>query len=104
MLRLNVTSLDWALAHVNALGDTDIFPRAFEFEAITHCWNGWLRQWLSEQDIHTWAPRPYRRCLSPKHRYSFRVSTQLDPLDALVFAALVRDLGEDLRTDARANY
>jgi hypothetical protein len=96
MLKLGATSLDWALAHVKGFGDTPIFPKPFEFDAMAHCWNDGLRDWVSTQDIETWTPRPYRRCLSPKQRYSFRVSTQLDPLDALVFAAIVRDSGEDL--------
>jgi len=36
--------------------------------------------------------------LSPKARYGFRVITQLDPLDFLVYAGLVRELGPDIET------
>ena len=37
-----------------------------------------------------------RKCLSPKRRYGFRVATQLDPLDFLIFSALVYEIGHDI--------
>jgi hypothetical protein len=48
--------------------------------------------------VTKWECRPYRRCLSPKHRFGFRVSTQLDPLDAIIFLALVYEIGPDIET------
>ena len=38
MLLLQNDSLDWALAHVNRYGDTDVFPVPFEYAAIEHDW------------------------------------------------------------------
>lgn len=96
MLALSGDSLDWALRHIRTFGDTDVFPVPFEFTAIAHCWPLWLRDEMRGQDVEEWSPRPYRRCLSPKHRYSFRVSTQLDPLDSIVFAALVFEIGDEV--------
>ncbi len=95
-LHLSKESLDWALAHVQNYGDTDIFPVPFEFDAIQHSWDSELRDLLSRQDIHQYKARPCRRCLSPKHRFGFRVSTQLDPLDTLIYSAIIYDLGEDI--------
>lgn len=37
-LTLSERSLDWALEHILNYGDTDIFPEAFEFDAIKHDW------------------------------------------------------------------
>lgn len=108
MLKLSPDSLDWALTHIEKQGDTDIFPQPFEYEAIRFRWDDpgpdprkpkpTIRDFLSKQDIHSWTVRPFRRCLSPKHRFGFRVSTQLDPLDAIFFTALLYDIGEDIES------
>jgi hypothetical protein len=94
-LLLSDASLDWGLKHALARGDTDIFPQLFEFEAIADDWSN-VKAWLQDIDILEWTVRPYRRCLVPKHRFGFRISTQLDPLDFLVFTALIWDVGEKL--------
>lgn len=91
MLTLQEASLDWALAHVETFGDTDVFPTPFEYEAIRHDWDT-LKTYLAEQNILEWKVRPPRTLLSPKARYGFRVITQLDPLDFLLFAALIREI------------
>jgi hypothetical protein len=97
-MNLSANSLEWALKNVEAYGDTDIFPEAFEFAAIRHSWTGptGLLHWLSNQDVLSWTTRPFRRCLTPKHRLGFRVSTQLDPFDTLIYSALVYELGRDI--------
>lgn len=95
VVKLSPDSLDWALAHVEKFGDTDIFPLPFEYAAIRHSWAN-VRAELSQQDLLTWVMQPHRRCLSPKHRYGFRISTQLDPYDQLIYTALVYELGADI--------
>lgn len=95
MLRLQQDSLDWALAHVLRYGDTDVFPVPFEYAAIEHDWVD-VKASLSAVDVLQWSTRPQRILLSPKGRSGFRVITQLDPLDFLVLAALVRELAADL--------
>jgi hypothetical protein len=97
MLKLKPASLDWALRHALSRGDTDIFPYAFEFMAIEHDW-GDIRGFLSGVDVLRWHARALRRCLSPKRKWGFRVATQLDPLDFLIFAALVYEIGSDLES------
>jgi hypothetical protein len=94
-LTLSDRSLDWALQHVCLDGDTDIFPNAFEFAAIADRWDD-VKTSIKEADILEWKVRPARRCLVPKHRFGFRISTQLDPLDCLVFTALVHEVGHRL--------
>ena len=95
MLKLSAGSLDWALKHALLKGDTDIFPRAFEFKAIRDDWDK-IRGCLDGQDVLSWTSRPLRRCLSPKRRYGFRIATQLDPLDFLILGALIFEIGEDI--------
>jgi len=96
-LTLSERSLDWALEHILSYGDTDIFPEAFEFDAIKHGWQE-VKAWIRSVDILAWNVRPYRRCLAPKHRFGFRISTQLDPLDILVFTALIYEIGVSLES------
>lgn len=92
MLKLSLASLEWALNQALNYGDTDIFPPAFEFAAIKAEWVT-LGTWLASQDISQWNVRPGFRCLTPKHRYGYRLATQLDPLDFLVYTALVHENG-----------
>lgn len=94
-LTLSDSALDWALKHVTAWGDTDIFPAVFEFEAIADDWKN-VKASIQSTDILKWTVRPFRRCLVPKHRFGFRISTQLDPVDFLIFTALIREVGEKL--------
>jgi hypothetical protein len=94
-LTLSDASLNWALKHALEWGDTDIFPDIFEFHAIADDWNK-IKASIRGVDILSWKVRPFRRCLVPKHRFGFRISTQLDPLDFLVFTALVKEVGEKL--------
>ena len=43
-------SLDWALAHTERHGDTDVFPIPFEFQAIRFSWDE-VRTKLSRRDL-----------------------------------------------------
>ncbi len=96
MLRISEISLDWALMHIEKYGDTDIFPVPFEYKVIRHQWEKGLKKYLLEQDLLKWTVRPHRRLLTPKHKYGFRVSTQLDPLDCILFTSLVYEIGSDI--------
>ncbi|MCY7816942.1 RNA-directed DNA polymerase [Bacillus haynesii] len=107
MLKLRMESLEWALKHIENHGDTDIFPVPFEYEAIRHIWDTrtkelpdgtTLKEYLRNQDMLQWKVRDYRRSLTPKHKYGFRQSTQLDPLDTLVYLALVYEIGHDIES------
>lgn len=95
MLKLSGESYEWALKQAQNYGDTNIFPKAFEYEAISQQRNDFF-PWLKQENILEWKSRPSRRCLIPKHRYGFRPVTQLDPIDFLVYSALVYEIGREL--------
>lgn len=105
-VNLRPRTLDWALKHVEQYGDTDIFPAPFEFKAIRSEWKARrpggtkqrvvVRDWLSAIDLLNWQTRTPRRCLSPKHQFGFRASMQPDPIDSLLYAGLVYEIGRDL--------
>ena len=94
-LTLGTKALSWALKHALHRGDTDIFPAAFEFRALEHDWTDIVAT-IQSADALDWNVRAARRCLAPKHRFGFRISTQLDPLDFLVYTALVYEVGTKL--------
>jgi len=94
-MKLSPESLDWALRHVEKYSDTNIFPRPFEYQVLGHEWSE-VRNYLVSQELAKYAARVERRCITPKARFGFRESTQLDPLDCLLFTALVYEAGEQI--------
>lgn len=94
---LRPESLDWSLTHVLRYGDTDIVPLPFEYAAIRHCWNG-IRSHLSAIDISAHECRPLQKFLVPKPQGGFRVTIQLDPLDTLLYTALVFESAEAIES------
>src|SRR4051794_8856886 len=92
MLTLKPASLDWALQHALTLGDADAFPLSFEFKALEHCWKQFVRTALSTEDVHSWRVRPHRSVVSAKAQFGFRIVTQLDPLDFLLYTAVVYEI------------
>lgn len=92
---LTQASLRWARRHLVNFGDTDLFPRPFEIEVIDAQWTG-VEAALKSLDVsgHKW--RPPRRILIPKSELAFRMVCQLDPLDALLFAAIMKEIGPKL--------
>lgn len=95
MLNVKSPSLDWALQHVMRFGDTDILPVPFEYDALQDDWTR-IQAYLSKMDLHTWTVRAHRSLLAPKGRYAFRVVTQIDPLDFILYAALICEIATDL--------
>jgi hypothetical protein len=84
---LRPESLEWALTHILKFGDTDIFPVPFEFACIKGAWK-WLLPELQKINLKDYQTRGTRRMLVPKANGGFRVATQLDPIDAIIYAAL----------------
>lgn len=97
MLTLREQSYNWSINHALNLGDTDVFPTAFEYEALRHDWDAVKTQLLSE-NVLNWHTRPARALLSPKAKYGFRTITQLDPLDFLIYSGLIYEIANDLES------
>lgn len=95
MLTLQENSYNWALNHALNLGDTDVFPVPFEYQALTHDWDN-VKNELLVTNVLEWATRPARTLLSPKAKYGFRTITQLDPLDFIIYSALVYEISSEL--------
>jgi hypothetical protein len=81
-------SLEWALTHLSKYGDTDLFPRAFEIDAVKADWSS-VKPVLQSIDLSQHATSADRKLLMPKGKSSFRAVVQLDCIDALLYAGLV---------------
>jgi hypothetical protein len=88
MYKIQETSLEWSLLHVSNYYDSDFFPRLFEFEAIKRDWVN-IKTYMLSLDLDSYAPRNPVISLAPKPNGNFRVVHQLDPLDSIIFTALV---------------
>jgi hypothetical protein len=93
--KLSATSLNWANKHIKIFGDTDIFPIPFEFEAIRHCWDEIVVR-LRNYELDKYMVRPAKRLQVPKPTGGYRMGIQLDPLDAIVYSAIVYELAEQV--------
>jgi hypothetical protein len=90
--------LEWALKHVNRFYSSDFFPKAFEFEAITSQWPK-VRDYILNLDLTAYAPKAPRQLLAPKANGTFRVVHQLEPIDSLIYTALVYEVSRDIENN-----
>ena len=93
--QVSTTALDWALGHVLRHGDTDIFPVPFEFGVLANQWNS-LKSHLTNIHIGRAKMRPHLVFEVPKMTFGFRIAHQLDPLDSLLYAAMVYEMGPSI--------
>src|SRR5687767_3408467 len=91
-MKLKSTSINWAMKNVLKEGDTDLFPRPFELQIIKACWST-LRPDIEKIDINTHAWEGPRRVIVPKSDLAFRSASQLDPIDSILFAAIIKEIG-----------
>jgi hypothetical protein len=93
--KLKTDSILWALEYMKRTGDTDLFPKPFELEAI---------QKLSEKviahvrgnDLNNLQFSGYRTTISPKSTMGFRIATQLHPIDSLITLSIIYEIADDL--------
>lgn len=86
--KLAKTHVRWALRHITREGDTDIIATPFEHDLLRRNRTKVIDR-LSQIDISSHIWRDTRRFISQKDRVSFRPVSQLDPIDAILFAALI---------------
>lgn len=88
MYHIQERSLEWALLHLVNYYDSDFFPRLFEFEAIKQDWDN-IKKALLKVDLEKYAPKSPLIFLAPKPNSNYRVVHQLDPIDSLIYTALL---------------
>lgn len=95
MLKLKEASLNWSIQHINKYGDSYVYPQPFEFDAINANWEE-VKSHLLSIDVFSNGVRHYRTSITPKSKHGFRICTQLDPLDSIVYNALIYEIHEEI--------
>ena len=94
-MNLHAASLRWAIKHILEEGDTDLLPIPFEFAVIRNQWAVFQRRAeLIQIEGHVWSGT--RRFVAPKAEFSFRSVCQLEPIDSILFAAPIRQIGAQI--------
>ncbi|NID08928.1 reverse transcriptase domain-containing protein [Fibrivirga algicola] len=93
MYKIAETSLEWALKHHERFPDSDFYPELFEFESIRYDWDN-IKPVLAQIDIYKHIPESPVILHSPKHNGGFRSVHQLDPIDSILYTAIVYESSE----------
>jgi hypothetical protein len=89
---LSKGSIEWALAHLRAIGDTDLFPRPVELDALLSE-KDHLINILTTRDVTQFKPGAARRFMVPKDEFGFRRATQLHLMDSVILTAIIHQFG-----------
>jgi hypothetical protein len=92
---LDERSLDWALVHLTRFGDNDFFPGAFEFKVFADNWSA-VKPQLLAIDLSSHMARPPLVRFAAKPGGSLRLLHRLDPVDSIIYTALVYEIHEAL--------
>jgi hypothetical protein len=95
MRRVSENSLRWSVNHIVREGDTDLFPRPFEIDIIAKNIDSVVTH-LKDIDITEYYWQGARSLLIPKEQFFFRRVCQLDPIDTVLFTAIVKEIGSDI--------
>ena len=93
--KIDENAIEWAVRHLQKHGDTDIFPTPFEYLVVD---TDTIRNYVREVDLSSCDTTDARIYAVPKSKYEFRMSHQLDPLDALVYTAFVYEISDTVES------
>lgn len=93
--RLPKQALKWGLQSILDHGANSLFQTPFEFEVFAEQREK-LTTDLSELRIDSFRWSSPRRMIVPKDQVSFRLATQLDPIDDIILMAIVKDSGKQI--------
>jgi hypothetical protein len=93
MATLKENHVEWALKHLLKYSHSDFYPKIFEFQAIAHNWQQ-VKAHILSLDLDTYSPKSPLINLAPKYNRNFRIVHQLEPIDSLIYTALVYEVCE----------
>jgi hypothetical protein len=100
VIKLTEPELDDALQLIERTNLSNLLPPAFEVKAMRHSWAA-IRNLLKTVDLLTYQPQPALTLVSPKQKWTLRPIHLLDPLDTLLYTALVRRLAPKIEASRR---
>jgi len=96
-MKLAAPSVEWAIEHLNRHNDTDLFPSLIEYNAI-HQNVANMMDAVTSIDLPGNTYYPCRRFIIPKDEYSYRVATQLYPVDSIILTSLIHQYGQQIES------
>jgi hypothetical protein len=93
MVTVKENHLEWALKHLLKYYHSDFYPKIFEFHAISHNWQQ-VKDHILSLDLDSYLPKSPLINLAPKPNGNYRIVHQLDPIDSLIYTALIREVCE----------
>ena len=93
MVTLKENNIEWALKHLQKYSHSDFYPKIFEFPAIAHNWQQ-VKDHILSLDLNIYHPKSPMINLAPKPNGNYRIVHQLDPIDSLIYTALIREVCE----------
>lgn len=105
-MKLREDSIRWAINHLLKESDTDLYPKPIEIDIISEMKEDVVSACL-KIDISNYKWNSHRRFLIPKDEISYRIATQLNPIDNVILLSLIHEYGqniEDRRSDNVLSY
>ncbi|NET38308.1 MAG: hypothetical protein F6K19_40985 [Cyanothece sp. SIO1E1] len=94
-MKLQRNSLEWALNYVHQFSDTDLFPRPIEIDALKAIETDAIDA-FERIDLGNYSFGSARRFIVPKDEISYRIATQLDPIDTVFLTAAIYEYGSQI--------
>nr|WP_186812202.1 RNA-directed DNA polymerase [Paenibacillus xylanexedens] len=91
-MKLKEESIKWAINHLQLEKDADLFPSPKEINVFNDLKEKVITR-LKDYDVTQHQFSPSRRFVIPKTELSYRIATQLDPIDSLLIAAVIFEYG-----------
>lgn len=99
-MKLDRNSIEWAIRSLDRHGDTDLFPKPPELRALVESLPSSADK-IAALDISQHQPVAPRRFIVPKEELSYRAATQLDPLDSVIYTAIIHQFGQAIEARRR---
>lgn len=94
-MKLQEDSIEWAIVHNKTMKDTDLFPIPKEIEIIADNLEECVKK-FKNIDLANYTWHSARRYLIPKKELSYRMATQLNPLDSILFSSIIYQFGNNI--------
>lgn len=93
MIPVKEQHLEWAVEHLQHYSHSAFFPRMFELTAIFHNWSK-VKEYILSLDLSKYVPKTAIPYLTYKDNRTYRIVHQLEPIDSIIYTALVREVCE----------
>ena len=85
--------LEWTHKHLEKHSHSNFFPRIFEYSAIFHNWSK-VKEYILSLNLSSYVPAAATTHLAYKYNRTYRAVHQLEPIDTIIYTALVREVCE----------